>query len=647
MATVVFKLKDFIVDPEKSIDLASLPPQEAIDFIKLSYGFLSSTIDVSIDNGFAVISLKEPSSQKAAEAQKIYDRGVREAEQGDYAKAIKRFQQVIEILPHHIDARRNLAMAYLESKNIAKAKEHLMECSQLDPNNVWTLILLGNLYVKHERNLPVAEFYYEKGFSVNPNDIILLNNYAALKMELKDFSGAQALFEKALAVEPSYPNTYLGLSILYQSMDDASAAVQILGKLFDQPKSADIRSASIYQYARDLYLDLNKQQAEKEYDQMMECISAQKKQIGEQTGFPVQIVEDNNLEYISGTAQIAWKHNRRDHVIKYRNRTLATTPHLLAHEMEHIVLEQNARQANRNKFFMTTPITREYSIRTVDAHILKLKKQGYHEDQLSSIIPKIISGLCLQLFNCPLDMFVEYNLYDKFPVMQSSQFVSLHQLNLEAMKVFTSQDIKQFTPPFMYRASITLNCATALFVDDLFKGKTDYAAPYKTSEVFQTGRRLFDIWKKRCADFHPGDEYDVVDEYARLLKLQKWYTWGDDPSFDASISNPEKPREPVKADLPEAYSYCLDALKRFDGKSRNEIFKIASEVGLLGTKGIDHTTPGKTYTLKSYPKETFTGMHLLCIMYVGFKLIEPDLDTGLDFKDAYEMALEVINSSVH
>jgi len=34
-------------------------------------------------------------------------------------------------------------------------------------------------------------------------------------------------------------------------------------------------------------------------------------------------------------------------------------------------------------------------------------------------------------------------------------------------------------------------------------------------------------------------------------------------------------------------------------------------------------------------------------MYVGFKIIEPTLDTGVDFKDAYEMAREVKKSSVH
>jgi len=135
-----------------------------------------------------------------------------------------------------------------------------------------------------------------------------------------------------------------------------------------------------------------------------------------------------------------------------------------------------------------------------------------------------------------------------------------------------------------------------------------------------------------------------------LLKLRNWYEWKDDsyiprqtPQSSAISSDTQR----VKGDSSDAFKYCLDALRRFQGKTREEIFKVASEIGLLGTSGIDYTTSGKSYTLKTLPGETFTGLQLLCLMYVGFKTIEPALDTGLDFKDAYEMALEVFNASIH
>ncbi len=99
--------------------------------------------------------------------------------------------------------------------------------------------------------------------------------------------------------------------------------------------------------------------------------------------------------------------------------------------------------------------------------------------------------------------------------------------------------------------------------------------------------------------------------------------------------------------MPETYTHCLDALRRFDGQPRDQIFAVVSEIGLLGMNGIDHTTPGKTYTLKTYPNEIFSGLHLLCLMYVGFKLYDPKVNCGLDFAEAYELALEAHGAVVH
>ncbi len=147
----------------------------------------------------------------------------------------------------------------------------------------------------------------------------------------------------------------------------------------------------------------------------------------------------------------------------------------------------------------------------------------------------------------------------------------------------------------------------------------------------------------------PGDEYDVVDEFARLLKIRPWYDWQTDttyPNVNQEYADSAS-SEPLKTDQPESYTFCLDALHRFEGRSRDAIFIVVSEIGLLGMNGIDHTTPGKTYTFKAYPGETFSGLHLLCLMYVGFKLYDPSINCGLDFAEAYEMALQAHKANIH
>ena len=648
MALVIVPLKQIILDPFSSIDLSILPEQEAIRLIKESYGFLSLSLDVSIKDGLAVIELKEERIVRTNDVQKTFQKGIREAQQGDYRKAIKMFTKVLEIIPNHVDARRNLAMAHLELGNVAKAKEHLEECLKLDPANAWSFVLLGNIYAKHERNQPVAEFYYEAGLTTSPNDNILLNNYAALQMEQGKTVKAKELFERALAADSSYPNTYYGLAYLHQINREPAAAIAILDRLFDQPKSSDMRSESVYRNARALYLELSDELARQDSTRLMGLIQEKKSELERAAGQRISIEEDNSLEYVSAVAQMAWKHGRDEHRVRYRMKSEAVTPHLVAHELEHIVLEQQARAEGRNLFFVTTAETRTAAVHSVASHVSKLQQQGYAEKNIAEVIPQLIHGLCNQIFNCPLDMVVEHNLYAKYPELQRSQFVSLHQMYQEALKAFTSPEIKKLTPPSIFRASNTLNCAYALFIDHLYQGRTDYSSAYRSSEIFSTGKNLFDIWKKQMEVFQPGDEYALVDEFARLLKLRSWYIWKTDDVPDLSVTELPSATNtvPLTTDKPEAYIYCLDALRRFDGKSRDEIFAVASEIGILGMNGIDHTSE-KTYSLKAYPGETFTGLSLLCLMYVGFKLYDPSVNSGLDFAEAYEMALEAHKAAVH
>jgi tetratricopeptide (TPR) repeat protein len=321
MITIIIPLKHIILDPTKSVDLSTLSEQDAVDLIKQSYGFLSMAIDVSIQNDIATITLKEQSAEKISNALKFFHKGIREAQQGSYQKAIKYFNKVIETIPQHVDARRNLAMAHLEKGNIPKAKELLHECIKIDPTNVWSFVLLGNIATTHERSFEVAAFYYEKGLTINPDDNLLLNNFAALSMEMGNIDQARELFEKALKIDSSYPNTYFGLALLHRVTNFPEMALKILDQLFRRSSSADIRSAPVYKNARDLYLEICTELARKESGALMNGIMARKMELEVTTGYSISIEMDNSLEYISAVSQMAWKHNRDEHRIRYRMRS--------------------------------------------------------------------------------------------------------------------------------------------------------------------------------------------------------------------------------------------------------------------------------------------------------------------------------------
>ncbi len=51
---------------------------------------------------------------------------------------------------------------------------------------------------------------------------------------------------------------------------------------------------------------------------------------------------------------------------------------------------------------------------------------------------------------------------------------------------------------------------------------------------------------------------------------------------------------------------------------------------MVGRNGLDYASPYQKYTLKSLPDEKFSGLHLMCLMYAGFKRIAPDHDLHMD-----------------
>lgn len=90
----------------------------------------------------------------------------------------------------------------------------------------------------------------------------------------------------------------------------------------------------------------------------------------------------------------------------------------------------------------------------------------------------------------------------------------------------------------------------------------------------------------------------------------------------------------------DAVAYCLSALQRFEGMPLAEIQKISFEIAMLGTRGLDVNDPAEQYTLRSIPGK-FSGLHLLCIEYVGFQKIDPKMDLGFDLSAEYQAALRM------
>lgn len=91
---------------------------------------------------------------------------------------------------------------------------------------------------------------------------------------------------------------------------------------------------------------------------------------------------------------------------------------------------------------------------------------------------------------------------------------------------------------------------------------------------------------------------------------------------------------------PDVLTYCGDAIRMFEAMPKEEVQHITLEIAMLGAKGFSVSDPSAKYRLRSLPGE-FSGLHLLCLEYVGFKIIDPTVDIGFDIAAEYAEARRI------
>ena len=285
--------------------------------------------------------------------------------------------------------------------------------------------------------------------------------------------------------------------------------------------------------------------------------------------------------------------------------------------MTHLRIEIEARKLGKNQFFTTTSTTEAKARRDLAVDAYKLKRAGYKPDQIEKLHTSVIKALCGFLFNCPIDMIIERDLHARFPVLRSSQYLSVRLMAGEALQANTNREILKISPRKILRASLAMNGAYSLFLDDLFAGASAFAAPYRNLENFDMAKRLYRHWTDRTAALGDETEYVLVDEFADMLGVRDWYEWRPDPGdhevTDVVLDGSTNP-ELLQELHPAAVWHLLSALQRYDRLPVATVREIALEVGLLGQTGLDYGSSDKKYTLRSLPGESFSGLEMMCLM---------------------------------
>lgn len=156
----------------------------------------------------------------------------------------------------------------------------------------------------------------------------------------------------------------------------------------------------------------------------------------------------------------------------------------------------------------------------------------------------------------------------------------------------------------------------------------DQAAWYGLGQVYETLK----------------DHGKADDAYSHAIQIDEYSTIGDLARQKRSHIAQENFKSKFSGARPDAVMYCLAALKKFHNIPKSEVQKIAFEIGMFGTGGLNVNDPDSKYTLKSM-QGTFSGLQLICYMYVGFKIVAPQMDVEFDLSKEYESANSLFNDN--
>ena len=266
------------------------PSPEALrEMVLAQFSFLPEPLTVEFHGWRGEITYGAESTASKAESERLGAKAAKRAQQGDYDKAVGIWKRALELDPANYTLRRDLAMAYVEKGEMESAKNHLIEVLRMQPNDVWGLVVLSNLYNKHEHDLEAAERFLSRARAIDSDDPWVLNALGAIRVEQGRLAEAIGLFADCIAVNPSFANPYLGMALAQRTTGNREGARCTLEGLFAKAQSQDARSAPVFSEARRTYAALISELAETMHDDTFKTLENIKQEMQAESGYPVRV----------------------------------------------------------------------------------------------------------------------------------------------------------------------------------------------------------------------------------------------------------------------------------------------------------------------------------------------------------------------
>lgn len=237
------------------------------------------------------------------------------------------------------------------------------------------------------------------------------------------------------------------------------------------------------------------------------------------TGRLIEIEPSGNIPN-AAKLEVAEYKNRENHRVLYKPEYTAIA-HLIMHELIHLELITEARTIGENQLFVSGDKEAQLFRSRTGAAQKRLAKAGFDENRIEGFLDMLFNGINSQIFNAPIDLFIEQRLYDRYPALRPIQFLSLLRLNQEAIEGANTEAAKAYSPRFVRDANITLSFTQLFLFRELFG--LDMTGEIKEPRLHKKAKKLYADFLKMRDDKEPGEEYDLVQWWGEDLELKGMY----------------------------------------------------------------------------------------------------------------------------
>ena len=181
---------------------------------------------------------------------------------GHWVEAVENFNAALVIFPKSAVAYANLGAVYLKMNDLGSAEQSYLKAVTFNPLLIEPRLSLGELYQSQGRREEAAKAF-EESFKIDPGDERVIfevakndwqtgNKVRAVSLSKKFFFSSRdasrltnlgsfaaqngytdlafALFNRAIASDPDYPDVYLEVGKLYGNKDEFSQAITMWQK---------------------------------------------------------------------------------------------------------------------------------------------------------------------------------------------------------------------------------------------------------------------------------------------------------------------------------------------------------------------------------------------------------------------------------